>query len=225
MASINDYINLITSEHADRPNFVATVALRCQPYVDLINFYQSVTSAYDLDTAIGAQLDVVGQWVGISRYLPVPLVGVYFTLDTGPGLDSGILWDGVSPLTGLVALPDLYYRILLRAKILNNQWDGSLPMAYAIGQSIFTEFGYTLFIQDNGNLTMNLGIHGPDVPPITIQAMLINHLLDIKPATIQLTEYIWQAVPGPIFMLDAPAGSTHFAGLDSGQLALVTQNY
>ena len=77
MASINDYINLITSEHADKSNFAATVALRCQPYVDLINFYQSVTSDYDLDTAIGTQLDVVGQWVGISRYLPVPLVGVY----------------------------------------------------------------------------------------------------------------------------------------------------
>ena len=97
-----------------------------------------------------------------------------------------------------------------------------MPSAYALGNIVFASLGYTIFIQDGGNLTMTLGIIGTGLPPPIVQALLLNGAFDIRPATVQLTSYIWQAIPGPIFMLDAPIGSTHFAGLDSGAFAIVT---
>ena len=219
--SVSTYTNLITSEHADKPNYVNTVALSCQPFVDEYDALNNLD--FDIDTAVGNQLDIIGQWVGMSRYLSEPLTGVYFTLDTGPGLDSGILIGPFDPTTGLVALPDQFYRALLFSKILNNQWDGTKSGAYAISAALFSSLGYTLFIQDFSNLTMSLGIAGGVPPPIVI-AMLVGGLLDIRPATVHITSYIYPSVAEPMFMLDAPVSSPHFGGLDSGHFATVIPN-
>jgi len=217
MATINDYTNLITAEHSDKQKFYATVSLSCQPPVDLINFLSSVTSLYDIDTAIGTQLDVVGQWIGKARQLAIALTGVYFTLDTGPGLDSGILQGPFDPSTGLTALPDNYYRLLLKAKILNNQWDGSKPTAYYLSDLLFGPFGYNLFIQDNSDMSMVLGLIGAGTPPTIIAAMFTSGMLNLKPAAVKIAGYAYQAVTGPLFALDM--NNTNFAGLDTGYLA------
>jgi hypothetical protein len=222
MTDTTPYTNLVTSEHADKQKFMNTIAVSCAAFADSAAFLASIPAMFDIDTAVGNQLDVVGIWVGISRALPIPLTGVYFTLDSGPGFDSGILIGPFDPVAGLTMLPDSFYRLLLKAKILNNHWDGSMPSAYLLSSVVFASYGYTLFIQDNYNLTMNLGLLGPGTPPVIVQAMLIHKLLDVKPATVNLLSYIWQARPGPIFMFDAQIGSTHFAGFDSGTFAVIT---
>ncbi|MGC7970039.1 DUF2612 domain-containing protein, partial [Salmonella enterica] len=68
---------------------------------------------FDLDQAIGVQLDAVGEWVGISRNITVPLAGVYFSFDiAGLGFDQGV-WKGpFDPDTGLTTLDDDTYRLL-----------------------------------------------------------------------------------------------------------------
>ena len=223
MISSDKYTSLITSEHIDKPNFVAMVAAVCQPMVDIQNLCLQVPTLYDIETAIGSQLDVIGQWVGITRNLPVPITGVYFTLDTGPGLDGGILLGPDDPTTALYQLGDSFYRILIAAKILNNQWDGTKGSLFAITQALFSSFGYSLFTQDYSNLTMAIGLSG-GVPPPIILAMLTNGLLDIRPATVHIISYITQVNSSPIFMLDAQPGNVNFAGLDNGAFANVITN-
>lgn len=225
MATSTDYTNLITSQHADKPKFVATIATTCQPLVDLFNVFSAMNADFDLNLAVGAQLDVVGQIIGISRQLKIPLVGVYFTLDTGPGLDNGVLIGPYDPTTGLVSLPDAYYRFLLAAKILNNYWDGTKETAYAISQAIFAPLGYTLFIQDYSNLTVALGLIGAqEPPPPIIIAMLTGGLFDLTPATVRIVSYIYPANTSPIFMLDAQPGNVNFGSLDVGAFANVKFN-
>ncbi|MCV5580141.1 DUF2612 domain-containing protein, partial [Escherichia coli] len=60
-----------------------------------------------------------------------PISGVYFSWDTdGLGYDQGI-WQGpYDPDSGYTTLSDETYRIILKAKIAINNWDGrndSLP--------------------------------------------------------------------------------------------------
>src|ERR1700761_2587677 len=114
---VSKYLDLVTSEHADKPNFNAMIAVLTQPFVDMQNLMASMPGLFDLDTAIGAQLDRVGLWVGISRVLKIPLQGVYFSFDTeGLGWDQGT-WKGpFDPADQLVSLGDEPYRRLLRAK-------------------------------------------------------------------------------------------------------------
>lgn len=145
MADLTDYTGLITSQHKPRPKFMATVEALTQPLVDLQNLLASMPGKFDLDTASDAQLDDVGLWVGISRNVPVPLAGVYFSLDTdGLGFDQGS-WKGpFDPDAGLTRLDNETYRLVLRAKIGANHWDGTLESSAAILNSIFGNPGTDL---------------------------------------------------------------------------------
>jgi hypothetical protein len=138
MAQVSDYTGLITSEHADKPRFVATLAAIAQCFVDVQNAVIGIPFEFDLDDAIGVQLDAVGEWVGITRNVKTPITGVYFSLDTANlGFDQGV-WQGpFDPTTGLSSLDDDTYRLLIRAKIGANNWDGTLGTSAAILNGIF----------------------------------------------------------------------------------------
>lgn len=141
------YLGLVTSEHQPKPKFNATLAAALQPIMDTQAALAAMMQSFDIDTAIGAQLDVDGLWVGASRNLQAAVAGVYFAWDTaGVGWDQGVwLGPGESP-TSLTVLPDGQYRTLIRARIANNQWDGTIPQAYAIGSDIFGQAPSTQFI-------------------------------------------------------------------------------
>lgn len=208
------YTDLITSEHAQKPKFKALVSAITAPFQDA----QSVLSGvFDLDTAVGQQLDFIGQWVGISRSLKTPITGVFFSLDIAPGLDSGIVWTEYTPTQGLEQLPDEQYRLVIRARILNNQWDGSLTQAYTIYDALFAGSALTPFIQDNADLTMYIGLTGA-IPDALTLAMLTQGLLDARPAGVRVLHYVTSSANAPIFALDVQ--NTSFAGLDSGAIAV-----
>lgn len=146
MAEISDYTGLVTSEHADKPKFIATLSALAQCFVDLQNLTLGIPDQFDLDRAVGVQLDAVGLWVGITRNVNAPLAGVYFSLDAdGLGFDQGV-WKGpFDPDSGVVSLDDDTFRLLIRAKIGANHWDGTLGTSAAILNSIFgsTDEGLT----------------------------------------------------------------------------------
>lgn len=220
---ISTYLDLVTLEHGDQPKFTANLTACCQPLVDLQTVISSIMEAYDVDTAVGTQLDILGQWVGVTRFLTEPITGVYFSLDTlSVGLDYGI-WQGVhDPVTGLVALPDEYYRLLIKVKILNNRWNGSINDAYVLADTIFSIFGYNIFIEDLGNLTMRLGLVGVDAPSPLLRSLLIEGKFNIKPAGVKVASYVYQSLPGPIFMFDLTSPS--FGGFDTSSWATVAPN-
>jgi len=212
------YLNLITTEHADKYKFAGTVLASVQPFVDITATLNSMTGLYDLDNAVGEQLDVVGQWVGVTRYVSTPLTGVYFSLDTaGLGLDQGLIWSSGEPLTGLTALPDDIYKLLIRAKIVANHWDGSIPNAYEIWNTLLAPQGYQIIIQDNGDMTMTLGLVSEIVNPTFFQ-LFIGGYLDLKPSGVQIAGYITPSVQAPFFGLDVE--NSAISGLDVGAFAI-----
>ena len=221
--TVTPYITNITSEHIDKPNYVAMVSASCQPSADLVAMYQAIPLLYDVDIAVSEQLDTVGQWVGISRNLDIPLTGVYFSFDTANvGFDQGVWMGPYDPVTGRTSLPDDYYRLLIKVKILNTHWNGSKADAYALVNAIFSVLGYTFFIEDPCNLTINLGLLGSGPPAGITQALLTSGKFNIKPATIHIANYIYQTVTGPIFAFDI--NNTSFSGFDIGGWANIIPN-
>ena len=196
------YQGLVTSEHQQSPNFLATVALSVQPMVDIEALLAGMGAQFDLDAAIGAQLDVVGQWVGQSRNISVPLSGVYFQWGgTGPGWGIGS-WKGLyDPAAGLTALDDATYRLLLRGAILANHWDGTTAGANAVMAAIFnssTTPGTVLWIDDGMNMTMTFVLSG-QTPTAVFQALLKNGFVSLRPAGV-LANYVKSSIPGdPVF--------------------------
>ncbi|VXB25545.1 putative bacteriophage protein [Burkholderia sp. 8Y] len=202
MADATDYTALVTSEHADKPKFIAMVAGVAQAFVDIQNQLAATPPAFDLDAAVGSQLDDVGLWVGVTRNVNTPLTGVYFSLDTsGLGFDQGV-WQGpFDPTTGVVSLDDDTYRLLIRAKIGANSWDGTLGTSASILNSIFNGGTY-VFIQDNGDMSITYGIAG-SVPSAIFLALLRGGYIPLKPEAVHINGYFVTSNPGgPLFGFD-----------------------
>lgn len=215
MVDVSQYQTLITSEHSARPKFMALVTGVAQCFVDLQNLMASMPGLFDLDTAVGQQLDVVGEWVGIGRQLSVPLTGIYFSLDTaGLGFDQGTWLGPFDPTTGLVNLPDDAYRTLIRAKIAANTWDGTTEGAAAAYQKLFPGGSPEIVIFDHVDMSMSLAIIGP-LPDAVTLALFTNGLLNLRPAGVEINGYFVPSVTStPFFGFDCE--NTVISGFDVG---------
>jgi hypothetical protein len=214
-AQLTDYTSLITSEHQSAPRYMAMVSLLAQWAVDRRSLLASIPELYDIDTAVGQQLDRVGEWVGVSRKLSLPLTGVYFSFDAaGLGFDQGTWLGPFDPTSGLVSLPDDQYRILLYATIAANNWDGTVPTAYTAWNTIFAPLGYSILIEDNQNMTMDVVLVGPSPDAVTL-ALFTGGYLNLRPAGVGINNYYLPSVPGsPVFGMDVETAS--IAGFDVG---------
>ena len=156
MRTTEQYLGLIAPEHADKPKFVGTVALTVDVFARFQAFLATVPLAFDLDTAIGVQLDAVGVRVGCSRQLPYPLQGIFFTWgDPARGWGKGIWKGAYGAGVGLYTLDDETFRRLIRSKILANAWDGTSAGAQAILDAYFIDPETLVFIQDDGYSPLN----------------------------------------------------------------------
>ncbi|HHL4079952.1 DUF2612 domain-containing protein [Burkholderia sola] len=214
MADLTDYTALITSEHRHLPRFSAVLGALVQPLVDQMNVLQSMPGKFDLDNAVGVQLDDVGLWVGVSRKIRTPLSGIYFSFDVGGlGFDQGI-WKGpFDPDTGLTVLDDDTYRLVIRAKIGANHWDGTLASSAAILNSIF-DSGTYVFIEDHQDMSMTIGISGK-VPSAVFLALLAGGYIPLKPEGVRVNYTIVTTVDSaPLFGFDM--SGSYVAGFDVG---------
>lgn len=126
------WLALIPPENNQKPNFMAMLTAVLQPFADSIGVANSLTGLFDLTTAVGSQLDIVGQWIGITRNIPVPNTNTF------------------------IALTDPQYLALLQAKIAMNQWNGTIPAAQAALNLLFPE--NTVLIQDSENNHMSFAL-------------------------------------------------------------------
>lgn len=215
MATVEEYLDLIPSEHREKAKFVATVQASVEVFVRIQDLLNSMTTVYDLDTAVGSQLDVIGAWVGFSRYIAVPVPGVFFSWDGAEALgwDFGV-WQDASNPTDISVLPDDVYRRFIKAKIAANQWDGTTEGAYAIWDSVFTDS--QILIQDYQNMTYAMVFAGAVLDSLTLE-LLVGGYLPLKPEGVRIVTYFIPVDDGPIFGWDVD--SDLIQGWDSGSWA------
>lgn len=175
------YVNLLTSEHRSQPNFQASVRAMVQGFSDATDALHAFIDKYNIDTATGDQLDTLGLWVGVTRRIPIPLADVYFTwggtVATGWGQGQ---WKGpFDPGTGLVSLGDSDFRLLIKAKIAANMFDGTMEQMLGILEYLFGAPNIGLL--DNQNMTYRINYNTTRLSAVQ-QALLTNDLLVLRPA-------------------------------------------
>jgi hypothetical protein len=216
---IQDYLNLIPSSNAQQPNFIATISAVVSPCVQVQNLLQAMIPLFDLSTPpVGNQLDIIGQWVGVTRNVAI-ITNIFFSWDDGQALgwDYGS-WAPNPPPTQITSLPDDAYLTLILAKIASNNWDGTTNGAYAIWNELLAGQGITILIQDYQNMSYSLGIQGATIPTLTL-ALITAGYIDLRPEGVEIIDYF--SGPGPFFAWDVAAGP-NLAGWDSGNWATVT---
>jgi hypothetical protein len=194
-----DYQALVTPQHATKPKFMATVGAVAAPFADQQALAASLASVFDLDSAVGVQLDVVGKWAGRSRYIPVPLANLWFSWgNAARGWGKGI-WKGPYDQTaGITELDDDTYRSLLRAKIAANSWDGRAVTAQVILDEFFGSAGTYVFIQDNQDMSQIVGVSGA-IPSSLYLALLAGGYVPVKPAGVKTSYMVTTAQSAPLF--------------------------
>lgn len=135
MADIQKYIDLITSQHKDKPKFIAWLTAHLDIADDAKSLLDALDNYFDIDSAVGTQLDILGEKIGRARVLTFQPT------------------DGSSPV-----LEDEMYRLILKAKIAQNQWDGTINQIYDLWYSIFDQV--YLVLKDNQNMTLDVLILG-----------------------------------------------------------------
>lgn len=200
MKSLIDYLDLITSQHRLKPKFVATVSVATEIFLQAQAVLSSMIGAFDIDTAVGAQLDIIGKWAGVSRNVAIPISGVFFSWDGAYtlGWDYGTWQPNLAP-TSITTLPDDAYRTLIRARIAANQWDGTTDGAYMIWESLFPQF--TIIIKDNQNMSYDLGVIGNIVDSLTL-ALITGGYIPLRPEGVRVNSYFVSVDSNRVFGWD-----------------------
>lgn len=216
MKNLDSYLALVTSQHRPAPRFTASLAAVLQPMLDLQTVARSLPAEFDLDLAVGVQLDAVGRWVGLSRYIPIPLANVFFSLDDEVlGLDLANWSIPFFPSTGLTRLDDDSYRMYLHLKIAANQWDGRAATALEVLSPAFPH--NAVLIEDRMDMTMIIAIAGPPLTAVE-RSLLRNGYLPMRPMGVGV-DYLVSSAPAPMFAFDIENGAS-LAGLDEGCWAI-----
>lgn len=93
-----------------------------------------IASFFNVENAIGKQLDIIGEYVGLKREL------------------------NFQPTTASPVLDDDDYRTLIRASIIKNTWKGTIGEIYELWEEILP--GLYLIIKDNQDMTMDMIVGG-----------------------------------------------------------------
>jgi hypothetical protein len=156
---------------------------------DLID---AIDQYFDLDTAIGDQLDIIGEIVGQGRQVDFEPTG------------------GSKPI-----LSDEDYRVLLKAKIAKNMWDGKIDSLQSIWATIFPGGG--IVIQDNQDMTAYVFVLGNF--SYTVRELIRNDYIVPRPQGVSYNVFYNSDVPLFGFDLD----TDFIAGFDKGYWAHDTE--
>lgn len=135
--AVSDYTGLISGEHATKPKFIAWLTAALQVVDDIQTFLAGLYSAYDIDNAVGAQLDTLGLILNQPRRV---------TFQPSDGVSAN--------------LDDVTYRILLKSKVAFIHFDGTLSALYTLFQTALGNTGLYFGVQDNQNMTYQVVVFG-----------------------------------------------------------------
>lgn len=161
------YSDLLIIQYNDKPKAKATIETLVNSLI-ADNVMIDVKNAFDIDTAVGVQLDVLGKYIGMDRsykgtlfdelyfgftdyfgYEPPLVTGFsdYADFSTKDGKFLG--YEDVLSQNNL--LEDEDYRLLLKLKIAQNNIDHSVASIDTALQEIF---GASVYMVDDYNMTM-----------------------------------------------------------------------
>jgi hypothetical protein len=163
MSLLSSYQDLITSEHKDKPKYMATVTALLRHSTDIYETAVYMDDYFDLDESEGKQEDILGILVGADRE-------VSYQPDHA---DSSILNDEM-------------YRVLIKSKIAKNAWKGGIEDLQEIWRVLF---GQPLKIIDNQDMTIDVDVAGFSIgsaDDAAIKEMIQHGLIVPKPQSVRL---------------------------------------
>jgi len=208
-APVNYYTNLLIIQYHEKAKAKATIDLLARTALANGIFFD-VQNGFDLETAVGKQLDIIGKYVGVDRFFnvtdPVDYFGLTDYTEVDPDSDQKYGFcdyatfdndahNGTINYNSVItignALNDDDYRVIIKLKIIQNN---SIHSHEAIDDSMFKFFGNDVVPSSAGGMVMFYFVTA-NVTPI-IRASLAKQLLP-RPMGVGL--YLIENVIGQFF--------------------------
>lgn len=166
-----DYIeearDLITDQFKDKPVFNKFLDLLLSPNMEVQEVFRQLMQERSLDTAIGAQLDLLGELVGQPRTLINADLLTFFgflgeiTADSYGDLNDpsvgSIWWDAEQPTRGNITLSDDLYRLLIKAKIAKNVTRATPEDLMRFANFVFSTHSSTVIEEGGASFRIMIG--------------------------------------------------------------------
>lgn len=164
---INYYVNLLIIQYNNKSKARATIDLYVRNLIDN-DIVQQVRDGFNLETAVGKQLDILGEYLGVDRFYtrPFDLEGDYYSFTTY----QTYLADNEAGMTNYAnyttdvgdyvtyenlkqsqTMNDDDYRLILKLKIIQNNSDHTNR---SIDEGLFRFFGTDLVMSDPQNMSI-----------------------------------------------------------------------
>lgn len=164
---IDYYTDLLIIQYHDKPRARAHIALLVQELL-AAGILFDIRDAFDLETAVGVQLDILGLYIGVSRFYKGQILEGFFAFtdyieDPPDPLKIGFAeYSNFETKLGKylqyndllssdLVLNDDDYRFILKLKIVQNNSNHSHK---SIDDSMFRFFGDTVYADSEGNMEM-----------------------------------------------------------------------
>ena len=171
----NYYVNLLIKQYHDKPKARATIALLIKNRLLLYNnIMKNFVASFDIKTAVGKQLDIIGKISGVSRTYE----GIEFSGTPAPN-----------------QLDDETYRLLILMKIINNY---SMNSIKSISDGVYNFLNDKLVFVNNTDMTISYIIFGENQSDNIIKIIVKNR--NILPAPVGVwVNYIVRITDNKIF--------------------------
>lgn len=164
---VTEATNRLTEQFKDKPIISKAVNLMLGEWVEIQAVLQDLQQLRSIDTAVGVQLDIIGEIVGRPRGLVTSELFYYF------GFENSLLGESYSSLsdttrgaqyyslnapTGISRAPsDDEYRLILKAKIIANQTLSRPEDVIAAYKFLFEAGTVTLTETDPAKVSIGIG--------------------------------------------------------------------
>ena len=130
---VQEYELLISEQNSRRQKYMGLVQSVLEMGSGVASVVESFDEAFDVDNAAGAQLDIIGDLVGVKRLLDY------------------------APSVGDREMSDDEYRTCIRMAVARNEWDGSNAGVFE-AYRVLEASGVGINYLDNQNMTVTLNI-------------------------------------------------------------------
>lgn len=151
------YLNRITPQHK-KHKFLLWLDANINAINSSESFTEQIDRLFDIDAAANKELDTTGYVIGRSRLL------------------------NFQPENGSPYMDDEMYRLLQKAKIGINNWDGTIPGMEELWRNVFPEYG--VYIKDNQDMTMQVYING--YTNAFVRELAVRHYIIPKPMGVNI---------------------------------------
>lgn len=219
---IEQYLDLLLFQYRQQTNAEAEIDLMASQGEKLYDLLSSYREEYDIDTAVGAQLDVLGRILQFPRQVPHVLDKIRFGFDNNdnsrgfadrfdPNRESAPFSDRFERKYTDLQLDDETYRRFLKVKVAKNTGSATIVDDERISLQDAVEIAFGMgnaYVQDNKDMSLTIYI----APEVEEQRALTIKRAGLLPRPQGVGySFIIQANPAATFGFDVNPNAKGFA--------------